>query len=222
MQAIMQAIMQATPQPPVLAHADELPQAKTPTVTVFTDAGSQTLHIPKTHDEMMGLITQRRQLNQQLDQITDRRNDIIEQLRSAPEPAQQGLQNELNVLDARIIQIQNDLGTIGREISQAAPALMAMAEESPNSNSDDFDNGVGAGVAGTVTVMSVLFFFSWRWWKRGARRRAPMMLTADSERLQRLEQGIDAMAIEIERISEGQRFVTKLLSETRSPESVSR
>lgn len=40
------------------------------------------------------------------------------------------------------------------------------------------------------------------------------------ERLTRMEQAIDAMAIEMERVSEGQRFTTKLLSE-RSREPVS-
>ena len=34
-----------------------------------------------------------------------------------------------------------------------------------------------------------------------------------SARLERLEQGVDAIAIEVERISEGQRFVTKLMAE---------
>ena len=43
-------------------------------------------------------------------------------------------------------------------------------------------------------------------------------------RLDRLEQSMDAIAIEIERISEGQRFVTKILSDRpvqslRAPES---
>jgi hypothetical protein len=33
------------------------------------------------------------------------------------------------------------------------------------------------------------------------------------ERLERMEQSLDAVAVEIERISEGQRFTTKLLSE---------
>lgn len=32
-------------------------------------------------------------------------------------------------------------------------------------------------------------------------------------RLERIEQAVEAMAVEIERISEGQRFVTKLLAE---------
>ena len=40
------------------------------------------------------------------------------------------------------------------------------------------------------------------------------------ERLARIEQAVDAIAIEVERISEGQRFTTRLLSE-RTRESVS-
>jgi hypothetical protein len=36
-----------------------------------------------------------------------------------------------------------------------------------------------------------------------------------ASRLDRIEQGIDAMAIEVERISEGQRFTTRLMSEMR-------
>jgi hypothetical protein len=35
-------------------------------------------------------------------------------------------------------------------------------------------------------------------------------------RLERIEQAVDAIAVEVERISEGQRFTTKLLSESRS------
>jgi hypothetical protein len=48
--------------------------------------------------------------------------------------------------------------------------------------------------------------------------------TLAGERLARLEQAVDAIALEIERISEGQRFTTKLLSEqarrARGPESL--
>ena len=41
----------------------------------------------------------------------------------------------------------------------------------------------------------------------------PRILSDVSARLERLEQGMDAIAVEVERISEGQRFVTKLLAE---------
>lgn len=36
-----------------------------------------------------------------------------------------------------------------------------------------------------------------------------------ANRLERIEQAVDAIAVEVERISEGQRFTTKLLSDTR-------
>ena len=39
----------------------------------------------------------------------------------------------------------------------------------------------------------------------------------DDARLARLEQAVDAIALEVERISEGQRFTTKLLSEQARP-----
>ncbi len=38
-------------------------------------------------------------------------------------------------------------------------------------------------------------------------------LPADDARLQRLEHAVEAVAIEVERLGEGQRFVTKLLTE---------
>lgn len=41
----------------------------------------------------------------------------------------------------------------------------------------------------------------------------PKELAAVAARLERIEQAIDAMAVEVERVSEGQRFTTKLLSE---------
>jgi hypothetical protein len=49
-----------------------------------------------------------------------------------------------------------------------------------------------------------------RWEKQDAGTKIPTDVTA---RLERMEQGIDAIAVEVERISEGQRFTTKLLSE---------
>jgi hypothetical protein len=47
-----------------------------------------------------------------------------------------------------------------------------------------------------------------------ATKRVPLEVTA---RLERMEQAIDSIAVEVERISEGQRFTTKLLSERTAP-----
>ena len=49
-----------------------------------------------------------------------------------------------------------------------------------------------------------------------AQSRNPQIPSEVAARLERMEQAIDSVALEIERISEGQRFTTKLLSEGKS------
>jgi hypothetical protein len=56
-----------------------------------------------------------------------------------------------------------------------------------------------------------------RWERNDATPAVPTDLSA---RMERMEHAIDAIAVEIERISEGQRFTTKLLSETRQPDAL--
>lgn len=65
------------------------------------------------------------------------------------------------------------------------------------------------------------------WWlvpgrfeRRGGRREESAMPAVPSEltdRLTRIEQTLDAAAIEVERIGEAQRFMTRLLTENRTP-----
>ena len=56
-----------------------------------------------------------------------------------------------------------------------------------------------------------------RWERSSAPVAAPHLDTA--ARLERIEQAVDAMSLEVERIAEGQRFVTRLMTE-RAPERV--
>ena len=53
-----------------------------------------------------------------------------------------------------------------------------------------------------------------------ARSKNPGIPSEVTQRLERMEQTLDAVAIEIERITEGQRFTTKLLSEGKGPTQV--
>ena len=57
-----------------------------------------------------------------------------------------------------------------------------------------------------------------RWDREGV---APPIPNDVSARMERMEHAIDAIALEVERISEGQRFTTKLLSETRNANAIS-
>jgi hypothetical protein len=61
-------------------------------------------------------------------------------------------------------------------------------------------------------VLPISIAIAKRIW-RGKRDTGPIIEERVSQRLDRLEQAVDTIAVEIERISEGQRFVTKVLVE---------
>lgn len=69
-----------------------------------------------------------------------------------------------------------------------------------------------AGFFTTVIVVTLGFPLVRSWTKR-KEMEPPRILFQLEERLGRMETAIESMAVEIERISEGQRFVTKLMSE---------
>ncbi len=71
------------------------------------------------------------------------------------------------------------------------------------------------GFFGTIIVVTLGFPLV-RAYARRQEQRADTNLPAVEERLSRIENAIEAMSIEVERISEGQRFVTRLLAERES------
>jgi hypothetical protein len=69
-------------------------------------------------------------------------------------------------------------------------------------------------IAVTTTIRTVLTtIFGRRSYYSGESRQSRESGALADSRLSRLEQAVDAIAVEVERISEGQRFTTKLLSE---------
>lgn len=82
---------------------------------------------------------------------------------------------------------------------------------------------------GVIAILSVFGIFPFAIayarliWKRASdpRAAAPSRDLETQHQLQRLQQSVDAIAIEVERLSEGQRFVTKVLAQ-REPEALPR
>jgi hypothetical protein len=209
--------MQATPQP----QAATAPvQATTPArsiTTVGPDGKPQTLTIPASSGELRELLTQRQELNEQLTNVSSRRARLAEQVgNSGDGVTRAGLEDRLRLLDQRILQLETDLALTGRQIALAPSELVDAAYVSRQGDGDDFEEGMMIGGFTVLFFTSVVFFFVRRRWKRRARA-IPAQAGESGQRLQRLEDGMDAIAIEIERISEGQRFVTRLLSESQSP-----
>jgi hypothetical protein len=71
------------------------------------------------------------------------------------------------------------------------------------------DNEVAALIVFIITTGVTAISIARMWLRRPTGDRT--LPGQVSERLTRIEQAIDAMSIEVERISEGQRFTTKLL-----------
>ena len=221
--------MQTPPQDPTpTPSADASPQAPgapaaapTPPVQVITigpDGNPVTLSVPRSEAEVEELIAQRNELSSQLTGVAARRRDLAQEITATSDAGvRAGLESRLGILDQRILQLETDLATTGRQLSSAPAELVALAEHRDRpSGGDDFEGGFFVGGFSALGLAVVVLFFLRRRWKR--QRPAPRgEIGADvSPRLERLEHGMDAIAVEIERISEGQRFVTRLLSESQS------
>ena len=75
---------------------------------------------------------------------------------------------------------------------------------------------LAAIISGTVLITTLVQAWIQRSKARMTMSEAPR-IDGLEERLTRIEQAIEAVAVEVERISEGQRFTTKLLSERGEP-----
>ncbi len=69
--------------------------------------------------------------------------------------------------------------------------------------------GFSSIICGTLVIVYALK----AWSNRGIARGAAALPKGVDQRLERIEHAVDAIAIEVERISEGQRFTTRLLSD---------
>ena len=73
--------------------------------------------------------------------------------------------------------------------------------------------GVMTVIMGTVFGSYAMVVLIRRWEQRGSQGATRNELAAVNARLERLEQAVDTIAIEVERVAEGQRFASKLLAE---------
>jgi hypothetical protein len=103
---------------------------------------------------------------------------------------------------------------IERAAEQAATNAAERAARGPSG--DQFGQGMAAGVSLSLVVFAVVSFYR-RYKRRGMPGASAQTSSESPARLERMERGIEAIAIEVERISEGQRFVTNLLAEQRQP-----
>ncbi|MEO6526685.1 MAG: hypothetical protein ABIP93_08695 [Gemmatimonadaceae bacterium] len=171
-----------------------------------------------TLQDVTALRARRSELNSQLDAANRNRRQLSEQLRRAEGANKAGLETRLAALDGRIARMEGEIDAVGQRLASVDAARYAETRPpfTPGPRNNPFNNVrvEPIAIAFTLFVLSpIAISMSRLIWKRGSRMPVSAPAVESTQRLERMEQAMDAIAIEIERVSEGQRFVTRLLSE---------
>lgn len=189
------------------------PPAPTPVLAGGDAAAATTRAL--TAQDIIALRARRSELSNQLTSAAGRRRSLANELNNTADPsAKAGLEARIAVLDKRMIQLESDIAQTGQLLSSDAASRVTSSEPA------NTFLGMNADVAAPLTGVFIIFVLgplaigaARMMWKRSSRPIVPPASAESAERMRRMEQSVDAIAVEVERISEGQRFVTKLLSE---------
>lgn len=163
-----------------------------------------------------GFKAQRNELQGQLNDLEGARRDISRQLEelSSDSPERKPLEDRLTSVDTRIKAVDQMLAGNAAQLAQAAAIPGAVVEHPVRVIRDGPPDA--AYVVGTIFMLIALLPLSIAYARRIWRRSNAVVTSFPrelSDRLLRLEQATEATSLEVERIGEGQRFLTKLFTE---------
>ncbi|MBL0939077.1 MAG: hypothetical protein IBJ03_09285 [Gemmatimonadaceae bacterium] len=210
-------LLQATQAPPA---APESPAAPSPAqgAPVGVKVGGTTISVDPsrmTAADLAALKTRRSELSDQLTSATRRRDDLVRKIERADDSQAEGMQPQLAVLNNRIVELEQAISLNGQMLAAAPLSLATETARRPAERYGPFTSGqlTAISIVGTVTVLMPLALAAARAMMVRARHPKPSpQILESTARLERMEQAIDAVAVEVERISEGQRFVTQLMA----------
>jgi hypothetical protein len=197
---------------------------------------TSTVRIPQTRAELDALVAQRGELQNQLRTLEERRVVLGDQM-SRTKLAGPALMQRLETIDHRSTQLETQLAHLEEAIAAALANPELIQGRVPSADvavqpgrivtnfpgveghiflpdgrhvvANVVDIGIGAAVSGlTMLLVGVI---AWRYMIK--RLTSIARGGASDTNITRLQQSMDAIAIEVERISENQRYVTKVLNE---------
>lgn len=188
-------------------------QAGTPTpIAPVLAQGARTA--PSATAVYEGFKAQRRELSDQLEELESTRREISSQLQQLPAgPEKTALETRLTDIAGRISAVDQMLASNAASLAQASAIPGAVVEAPPYVREGPPEE---AYVVGTIFMIIVLLPLSIALARRIWRRSAAVVTSFPRElvdRLSRMEQAVEATAVEVERIGEGQRFLTRLFTE---------
>lgn len=198
--------MQLLPPPPA--------QAPTPPTPAGAPVAQTAPARPLTASEVDAIRTRRSELSDQLASAAGRREELAEQLQTAEGQSRVGLEQRMAVLDKRIVQLESDMAETGQMLTSSQ--YTSETQPSVGTLGLSAEQTTAVSIVFTLFVLFPLALAAARlMWKRATHRGGPPDNADVTRRLINLEHSIDAVAVEIERVSEGQRYVTKLFTEAR-------
>ena len=184
-----------------------------PESPVIAQAGARSAPSPSAIYE--GFKAQRNELTNQMNDLEGTRNSISGQLEELPvgSPQRQPLEARLVDVDARIKAVDQMLAANAAQLSQAAGIPGAIVEPPQVIRSGPPEEAwVLGGMFIVIVLLPISIAFARRIWRRSAAV-VTSLPREIGERLFRMEQALEATSLEVERIGEGQRFLTRLFTE---------
>lgn len=203
------------------AQAPQPPQS--PQIVRVATAPSQTgVEAITTAEQVRAAHLRLDRLRSELQDAAERRNAVVSRLRTVDNDARDGYLQRLAVLDERIISIEREITQVNLSLSTAPSEAVVAAEQmvAPDPDIRAFQE-VMDEIVPIIAILSIFVFMpiavaiARLIWRRAtnAPRHMPAPDQGTQQKLDHLQQAVDTIAIEVERISEGQRFVTKLMSD---------
>jgi hypothetical protein len=162
-----------------------------------------------------GYLAQRRELRDQLESLQDQRQELSSQLQDPMVTGanRTGLEQRMTVLDSRISVLDAQIAAADADVAQAAAVPGAVVPDPPYVRQGPPEElFVLSGIFIVVVLFPLTIAYARRLWRRGAVAVSAIPHEL-MDRLTRLDQAVDSIAVEVERIGEGQRFVTRVLAE---------
>jgi DNA repair exonuclease SbcCD ATPase subunit len=216
----MQAQATIAPQPPSFEPPLPPTPPTPPTPVVVAGGGGARIVIPGgTSAQAVYAAAKARgeELANQLERLEDRREELSQRLQQVgDEIDRKGLQQQLTDVDARIASVNQQIAVADQQIAQAAGIPGAIVEKPEPPPGRDGPPEV-LFVVPVLFVLFVLFPLALAWSRRIWRRSSvgPATIPPElSQRIERIETAVESVAVEVERIREGQRFVNKQFAES--------
>lgn len=165
-----------------------------------------------------GLRAQRRELLNQVESLEDSRGELVSRLRegTVSDADRAGIDQRLTVVDQQLAAKQVALGEAEAKLAISASVPGATIEPPrPPDRLTASDVAEMSAVIFTILAIPLVLAWARRIWRRSS---VTINLPAElTERLTSMERSIDTVALEVERIGEGQRFVTQLMADRARP-----